>query len=84
MPSGAAFVFPIEPAACFREHFSGGVEDGDLVAFAGQPDRLLAGAASHVGDTGRWAGKVFRQRAVDQFVADNPAQGPSRGVVACG
>ena len=78
------FVLRGEPAARLREHLFGGVEDGYLVAFAEERDRLLARAAPHVDDAGRRPGKVFDEPAVDELVAYDPAQGSARGVVAFG
>ena len=64
--------------ARFREHLRGWVDDGDPVASAGQWDRLLARAASHVGDAGWRARKVFVERATCELVADYLAQDPAR------
>ena len=77
-------VFRGEPSARFVEHLAGGVEDGDLIAFAQKRDRLLARAASHVHDAGRRSRAVLGQPAVDELVADYPAQGSTRRVVASG
>ncbi|HEX7169182.1 MAG TPA: hypothetical protein VF206_00015 [Rubrobacter sp.] len=85
-PGSLANVFVLrgEPPARLREHLFGGVEDGYLVAFAEERDRLLARAAPHVDDAGRRPGKVFDEPAVDELVAYDPAQGPARRVVARG
>ena len=80
----SVLVFRGEPSARFVEHLPGGVEDGDLVASAQKRDRLLACAASHVHDAGRRSKDVLGQPAVDELVADYPAQGATRRVVASG